>query len=297
MSGLEFERKGQKLRYTMSSDGRLQANYTLKYLAKSSSYTELTVLDVKQALGLTPGSLFADDPTCSLGDIDVDRAPSIPPYCYWEVNLGYSSGSPVPESDSPDPTQRRIKMDKGYRELGRNIIRDMNGKLIVNSTGDPYAAGIPVTDYPETFVYQWARNIPTKGFHKTINLNKFNGCDPFTLICLIKSGLAYEGAYRFWEETIEMHYDPLGWKPRPLNAGLKQRKAGLTKMIDILDANMQPVTEPQPLYDDQSETDDSSHISGTEVPRSDRPNGCKFITVENFKITNFAKIGVPEFPL
>ncbi|TXI90407.1 MAG: hypothetical protein E6Q40_00930 [Cupriavidus sp.] len=289
-------RRGQKKKRTVGTDGKVRVSYTLKYIFKSESATELTVLDVYNLLGITEGSLFADDPTCSLGEIDIDRTASKPPQQAWLVELTYSNEAPVPENASPDPTQRRIKMDKGYRELTRNIIKDKNGKAILNAAGDPYQSGVPVTTYPETFNYQWARNTPSKGFHQTINLNKFNGCDPFTLMCLVKSSLEYEGSYRFWNESIEMIYDPLGWKPRPLNAGIRQRKAGLTKLIDILDAFQQPVTEPQPLYDAASEDADSSHIEGTEVPVSDRPNGCTYVTVEYFDIKDFAKIGVPEFP-
>lgn len=292
-----FERRGQKMKFKTNSDGSLGRDYMLRYFATSNSATDLSVVDVLAGLGLQAGSTLQQDANAILGEIEVDRLPTIPPCMAWDVALNYSTKANSPQNTSSDPTQWRTKRSQRYRELTRNIIKHQDGTLIVNAAGEPLPGGVPVADYPYTFVYEWNRNVPTKKeFHKSVNQNRFNGCDPGTLLCLISREEVHEGSFHYWKETIEMHYDENGWQPSPVNAGLNQRKAGLTKLIPIRDAEGQPVSQAEPLYDAESESDNPAHVEGTVVPIDDRPDGCKFIPIDWYRETDFKKIGVNEFP-
>lgn len=294
---VDFLRVKQKLRSVMQSDGSMQDTYDLVYLAKSDDVTELSVVDVKNYLGLRTGQPFGDDPNATLGDIEIDRRATIPPHCAWDVRLSFATGARVPQSDSQDPTQWRTKRSKRYREITRYIVKDRDDKLIVNAAGDPYPGGVPAPDYPSIFVYDWNRNVKTDdAFHGSINLNAFNGCDPFTLLCLITSEEVFEGAFHYWKETIEMHYDKYGWKIKPVNAGLKQLyyppAGGDPQKVDCLDDQNQPLPDPQPLYDGTR----AGTKKGQMVAIADRPDKCDFLTVEHFEIKDFSKIGVSQFP-
>lgn len=299
---LDFLRQKQRLRSGVTSDGRPSLTYTLGYLVKSDSQTELSVADVLSALGLRPGSPFGEDPNATLQDVDIDRLSTLPPHCRWTVDIIYATNAKVPENDSNDPTQMRVKMSKRFAELGKYIIADKNGNLALNSAKEPFKGGVPVSTFPNTFVYEWRRNVPTRGFHGTVNLNQFNGCDPGTLLCLITSELQYEGAWIYWHETIEMRYDPDGWNPKPANAGFKQRQwlddGSDYTIVDCLDDNKQPFSDPQPLYDATADEDwvSGPKLEGTMIPVSARPADCVYVTVDHFTETQFEKIGVREFP-
>lgn len=293
-----FERVKQRMRSGVSSDGRTTFTYSLTYLAKSDSVTELSVADVLTALGQRAGSPFGEDPSATLQDVDIDRKLTIAPHCAWDVMIVYATNAKVPENDSPDPTQHRVKRSKRFAELSKHIIKDRAGSLIVNSAGEPYPSGVPASTFPNTFVYEWARNVPTRGYHGTVNLNTFNGCSPGTLLCLISSEEVYEGAYHFWRETIEMRHDPDGWQPSMVDAGLKERiYSGASYILaDCRDSQKQKFTDPQPLYSAASEAGNSAKKRGTMVPFSDRPAGCVFVEVDHFEETAFEQIGVQEFP-
>lgn len=286
---LSFARTKQRMKLKAASDGSIGRTYTLRYLAKSDSATELSVLDVLSSLGFQAGSPFAQDGNATLEDIEIDRLETIPPYCRWEVSIVFDTQARAPQSDTSDPTQWRVKRSKRYRELPRSIIKDRNEKPILNAAGDPFAGGIPVTDYPWIFVYEWNRNVPTSDvFHASMNQAKFNGCDPYTLLCLIHSEEVYEGAFHYWKETIEMHYDAQGWKPKPVNAGLQQLIAG--EAVPCRDGQNQPCAEPQPLHDG------TFGAVGLMVKVTDRPDKCGFVTVDHYRAADFTKIGVQQFP-
>lgn len=291
---MEFFRLKQRMRPSISSDGRLSVAYTLGYLVTSNSATELSVRDVYSGLGLRPGIPFSEDPNATLQDMEIDRRETTAPYCAWDVEITFATNAKVPESDSQDPTQQRVRMSKRFFEAPKNIIRNRNGSLIINAAGDPFTGGVAAADFPFSFVYEWNRYTPTRGFHKKINANTFNGCEPGTLVCLISCEKVYEGAWEYWRETIEMRNNPEGWNPSPLNAGLREIKynIGDNTLAAIVDAYGQPVSEPQPLYDGSS----LDGLKGTVVQPSDRPASCKYIDVDHFEQAAFEKIGVPEFP-
>lgn len=298
MTAPTFERMKQKLKLGVSSDGRQTRTYNLEYLAKSTSNTELTVQDVLSGLGLTTGSTFADDGNATLADIEIDRLPTIVPYCRWSVSIVYATNAKVPENNSDDPTQFRVKRSKKYSELTKFIIKDRAGNLIINAAKEPYKDGVPVADYPNTFCYDWNRATPTRGYHETVNQSTFNGCQPGTLLCLITTEEVFEGSYNYWHENIEMRYNPDGWNPQPLNAGTKEMSyTGTTAngLVECKDLHRQPCTEPQPLYD--GTVSGLTKQAGMMVPISDRPGGCVYLTVDHYQQTQFEKIGVREFPV
>lgn len=293
--GFEFLRQKQKLKLGVSSDGRPSKTYTLGYLFSSDSATELSVVDVAAILQLQPGSPFSEDPNATLGDIEIDRLPTVEPHCFWNVDIVYATNAKVPENDSQEPTQQRVKRSARYSETTEYIIKDRHGTLIVNTAGDPFSDGIPARKWPRTFTYEWNRATPTIGFHGTINKNTFNGCEPGTLVCLIDHTEEFEGGYSpYWRETIVMIHDPNGWQPRPLNAGFKSKRrvtlgggiGTIDYYEDILDSHLQKVDVPSPL-----------DANGAAIPLSQRPDACIYIDVDHLPETEFELIGVREFPV
>jgi hypothetical protein len=76
-----------------------------------------------------------------------------------------------------------------------------------------------------------------------------------------------------------MTYDPLGWQPSPLNAGMYKLLNGARIRIT---ENGAPSSEPTPL--------DSA---GAVVPVANRPDSCIFVDVDYYDTMDFSLLGLP----
>lgn len=296
----------------VQSDGRCGSKYTRKYLVLTDSPVFVSEADVAAAVGITRGSPLAADPNAICYSAAIDMGPTMtrPPFQARHATYLFSTDAPLPDSDDDDPTTRRVLWSVGAAIQSTYIIRDRHDKLIVNSAGQPFDGGIPVDVRMGTVTA--TRNVDAAGYDKSnvmANSGKLNsatylGGAPGTVQVDITATEAYEGAFHLWKETYTFSYNPKGWQPKPVNAGFFQKDVSNPgKIIRIKNGDLgdsagtdalaaDPVQEPEPLYDEESEIADVTHTEGTVVPYSDRPDGCTFVLVDFFEEMDFDTFGL-----
>lgn len=268
-------------------NGRIINAYTRMYQYRTDAPYIPTADQIVIDLGIFIGSLHPDDIFASCEDIDISMGPTPtrPPHTRRIITVSWSTKAPFPNAVSTDPTLLRTEWEIGTVVQTRYIVRDRNGQMIVNAAGSPYDGGIPVD--VRLGVATATRNIGGVGYDKSasvalsgkLNSTTFLGGAALTVQTDMKAKEYYEGAYHFWAETYTFTYDPLGWQPKPMNAGFFQRESvGSNVLKKILNGDLgdtdnpdDPVQEPEPL-----------DANGILVPPASRPSGCTFITVDAY---------------
>ncbi len=244
-------------------------------------------------LGVLPGAPYRFWSFATAHSIVPAKMPSVPPHNFWEVVIDYSTEGVVPDDPSDtDPVLRRVKRRTGTTQQQRFIIKDKNDVLITDAARSAFDGGIPVTDYLGTFIFE-RDEIHSEGsmsqaaiLSGQLNSILFAGCDPETLMLDVTGEEKWEGGYHFWTFTYTMTHDPLGWQPRPLNAGLYQLVSGRRQRI--LEADGTKTQEPQPLYADSF----TVPPPGTVIPENRRPDDCRFVEVDHYDTFDFATLGL-----
>lgn len=281
--------------------GRITSNYTRTYLYKTDAGTRPTDAAIVTDLAIVPGSPHPDDANATCYRVEIGPGPerTRQPHLAYLVKVDWSTLAPVPNTVSTDPTTMRTLWSLSATIQQRYIVRDRNGVMILNSAGQPFDGGIPVAVRLGTAVAK--RNITAAGYDQNavlansgkLNSATFLGGAAGTIQVDITASEKYEGGYHYWEETFSFAYDPLGWQPKPMNAGFFQRSSdpycdGLSRIInsDLYGAcsgndPTAPVQEPEPLL-----------ISGLVVPIADRPGSCNFVTVDAYASFDFTTLGL-----
>lgn len=273
----------------VQSDGRCVSSYMRKYLVRTDSPVLLPEGVVAAAVGITRGSPIAGDTNaiCHSVEITPGPVPTRPPFLAYFATYHFSTAAVAPEEDDNDPTTTRTVWSIAPQIQSRYIIRDRHGKLIVNTAGQPFDGGIPVdvrlgsitaTRRKDAAGYDMSAVLANSG---KVNSVAFLGGAPGTVQVDISAQERYEGAYHYWEETYTFSYDPLGWKPKQVNAGFFQLDGGnLVRIVnsDLGDTNdpESPVQEPEPLDED-----------GALVPVANRPDDCILVEVDYFEDMDF----------
>lgn len=282
----EFGRLSRKLKISVDQDGRLVKQYDDTYLVLSDAATAPTNDAACAAVGILPGAPHPDWAAATCDSIDCERNPTLPPHCSWNISYHYSTNAVVPENTTdPDPVLRRVKRRTATTEQQHFIVKDKNGDLIVDSAGSPPDGGVPVTDFFGS--YTWERDEAhtstsmqqAAAYSGRTNSTTFMGCAAGTLMLKVTGEEKWEGSYHYWTFTYQMDYDPDGWDPQPVNAGLYELVAGTRKRIMV---EGKPVQEPQPL-----------DAAGAEIPVASRPGACIFIDVDHRTSFDFATLGLP----
>lgn len=286
----------------VQSDGRCVASYMRKYLVRTDAAVMQPESVVAAAVGITRGSPIASDPNaiCNSVEITPGPVPTRPPFLAYFATYQFSTATVAPEDDDDDPTTSRTLWSISPQIQSRYVIRDRNGKLIVNTAKQPFDGGIPMdvrlgsataTRRKDAAGYDRSTVLANSG---KLNSVTFMGGAPGTVQVDISASERYEGAFHFWEETYTFAYDPQGWQPKPISAGFFQRLSidpmspnydKLKRIInsDIGDTNdpTAGVQEPEPL-----------NAAGVIVPIADRPDACVFVTVELFDEMDFEDFGL-----
>lgn len=290
----------------VQDDGRVVNTYKRKIWAKTDASAP-TPADLVAAIGIDPGSPFEYDAnaTCR-GATNMKRLRTRAPHIAFTVDYEWATNAPLPDDITTDPTLRRVLWEIHPRIETTYINKDRNKKLIVNAAGQPFDGGVPVA--VRYGVATARRNADATGYDKAavmadsgkLNDDTYLGGAAGTVQVDRDAVEKYEGSYHYWEETFTFNYNPLGWQPQPANVGFYQRVAGLTKVIPITigaisdppTADATKVQEPEPLYDAASEVADPTHVEGTVVPASDRPDGCPFIDVDYYEEMDMDTFGL-----
>jgi hypothetical protein len=274
---------------TIGQDGRITKSYKHKYLYRTTAGSRPTFADIAADLGIAPGSPYADDLNATAGNAEIEHLLTRPPHCAAEVTITWATNNPVPAEDSTDPSTVRQLWDLRPIIQQRYVLEDRNGDPILNSARTPFDGGIPVDVRLGQAVLKL--KILDADFDKTtvlalsgrVNSVTFLGGDPGTVQLDVSAQEAYEGAYHFWNVEYQFSYDPLGWQPKPLDAGFYQLGAlGVPVPITLGDlatpttSDSTKVPEPEPLDG-----------SGNVVPYADRPGSCAFVPVDYFEEFDF----------
>jgi hypothetical protein len=288
-----FERVAEKTKVSVSTDGKIVRTHTRSGIVRAGEDVSTNVIAAN--LGLIPGAVHPSDTGATLRDIDVDRKLTKGTNAAFDVVLQYSTDAPQPDNNDDDPTTQKVKRSQGSVEQTFYIIKDKNGVAIVNAAGQPPAGGIPVSVQLPTFVYEknikhYDRNLVAQWMN-ALNDDTFNGCAAKTLKLNITADEQFEGKTSYWAHRFEMAFNPLGWQPSYVNAGLMQVTTlaeGLLKPI-IDPHTKQPVTEPWPLYAEGHANE------GKALPAGYAPGDVNFIAVEYFNEKDYSELGLKEF--
>lgn len=281
---------------SVQQDGRCVSQYTRTYLLIGvGEFVFATESAVASIVGIARGAPLSDDPNAICYDLDV----SIPQPTrigagvqVRHVTYLFSTDATLPQQDDDDPTTRRTLWKGGPTIVTTYLTEDKNGKPILDSAGQPFDGGVPCDVRLATFTA--SRNIDAAGYDQfgvpllsgRVNANAYLGFPAGTLQVDITNEEFQQGAFHFWAETYTFNYNPLGWQPRPLNAGFYCRDeidgpARRIKNSDVGDTDAdtqdQECPEPQPLDAD-----------GLIVPVANRPDDCLFVDVEKFETYDFA---------
>ena len=297
--------------FEVQSDGRCVSKYSRKYLVRTDSGSYVDEPAVAAAVGIVRGSPLAADTNAICYSATIDQGPEMtrPPFQARFATYLFSTDAPLPDADDDDPTTRRTLWSISPTIQTRYITKDRHGKLIVNSAGQPFDGGIPVDVRLGTVTA--TRNIDATGYDKNAvlaNSGKYNddtflGAPAGTVQVDISAQEQYQGGWHYWAETYTFTYDKEGVQPKTINAGFyKKTSADCVELIvnadrgtigcDASPLSQEPVNEPEPLYDAQSEIDDPAHVEGTVVPISDRPDGCTFVVVDYYESYDFDSFGL-----
>ena len=286
---VDFSTKGD-----VQQDGRCNTVIMRKYLVRTDEASMQNELQVAQAVGIQRGSPvdFYPSATCMSAEVGPGPVMTKAPFQAFFATYTFSTAAPKPNSETPDddPTTMRPKWSIAPQIQSRYVLRDKNGKLIVNTAGTPFDGGVPVDVRLGTVTVK--KNVSAVGFNKNsvlansgkLNSVTFMGGEPWTVQVDITAEEVFEGSFHYWALTYTFSYDPLGWQPKPASAGFFQRSAvdsnTLKRIInsDIGDTNSpnDPVQEPEPLDED-----------GILVPISGRPDDCAFVEVDYFEELDF----------
>lgn len=281
------------------SDGKPVLTWDRRYLLESDSATFTGTyaarLGFQQVSNIIPGVGFIDYAQATCKHVKVSSLETKAPNQKWRVEVNWSTETRL--IDDPNPANRRYTRKVTTSEQQRFVFRDQNDELIVDAAGSPFDGGVPVNVRLATIT--WEHNVDfsnydlgrTTQLSGCLNLDNFLGCDPKTLMIDVVGEEQWEGIYHFVHETITITYDPLGWQPKPANAGLfylDPLETDPDKKRKRIKINGQDAVEPEPLYGD-----DAGSLIGTVVPEQNRPDDCNFIEVDYYRTIPFAALNLP----
>jgi hypothetical protein len=275
---------------SLSSDGKPVYNYFRQYKFDSDSATFVPIQTARNGFialtGISLGEDYVDNNFAKCNRLDIEIVPSRPPEQTWLAMCGWSTD--VNLLDDDDPANRRWKRKVSTYARQRNIFRDRDGVLILDAAGSPFDGGVAVEEDLPVITFQhnvaWAMYDLSdfNALSNAVNSSSFMGCDAGTLRAKVEADEQWEGNYHFVVETITIQYEPLGWQPRPANAGLWY-KDGSGKRQRIKEGDGRTlVSEPEPLYAD-----------GSKIPIANRPADCNFIEADHYSEVDMNAIGLP----
>jgi hypothetical protein len=278
----------------VEQSGRIVSKYKRNYLYRTNAATPPTESQIVSDVGIFPGAPHPNDVNATVQSVEISHGvgPTKCPHFARHVAIEWATNAPVPNTVSTDPTTIRTTWSLSATIQQRYIVKDRLGVMILNAAGQPFDGGIPVAVRLGTAVAK--KNFTAVGYDKSLVLAKsgqlnsvtYLGAAIGTLQVDLTANEKYEGGYHFWEQVATFAYDPLGWQPKPVNAGFFQID-GYDQLKRIINSDLgdpndptAPVQEPEPLMPD-----------GSLVPVYARPGSCNFVTVNAYDSFAFASLG------
>lgn len=276
-------RKKTSAKFAITNEGKIVRTYTERREVAIDS--DLNEFEVGLLLAYVPGQNHSFDLNAVLVDMSLERQETTTPWCLWDLVLNYSTEGPPLGENSTDPTMQRVLRTWQTSEQTLHIVKDRNGDAILNAAGMPFEGGIPVSVELPTLVY--TRNESTfsgaiaTAYANSLNKYAFSGAEPGTLKLKISADEKHEGEYDYWVVRYEMAYFPLGWQPKPVNAGLYQLIDD--ELVVCRDRDRNPVSSPVPLYEE-----------GEQIPIEDATDDLNYVDVYFFNEMDFEDLGLVE---
>lgn len=268
----------------VSPVGKVIRTHSRTYLAKYDGTTFQSSYAAAVALGFSAGDAHPDDPYALVRKIHPVRKKTRIPQA-WDITVEWSTET-TEEQLSANPIDRRVIRSESTSDQTRYITKDRNGKMIQDTAGSPFDGGIPVNVKLGSMVFTRNETHDSQyyvGKANTLsgylNSTAFAGAAAGTLMLNVTAQETFEGDYHYWVVTYTMTYDPLGWQPNPLNAGMYKLSNGARIRIT---ENGAPSSEPTPL-----------DAAGAVVPVANRPDSCIFVDVDYYDTMDFSLLGLP----
>lgn len=279
---ITFELTGDTTNVDVSPIGKITRTHNRTYLAKSTSTTFVSSYEVAVATGFNAGDPHPLDAYALVRKINPVRKMTLVPQA-WDVSIEWSTEI---TTEAQNPIDRRVIRSESTSDQTRYITKDRNGVMIQDTAGSPFDGGIPVNVKLPAMVFTRNETHDTQYYvgkantlSGLLNSAAFAGAAAGTLMLNVQANEIYEGEYHYWAVTYTMSYDPLGWQPNPLNAGMYKLVSG--KRVRITE-NGSPASEPTPL-----------DASGAVVPVATRPDSCIFVDVDYYDTYDFALLDLP----
>lgn len=168
-------------------------------------------------------------------------------FTLWLVTANYTNAS---EPNQDNPLDRPLLINISSQKYEQAVIKDRDGKGIVNTAGDPFDPPL-MMDGTRIFL-SLTKNFADYNFDlagaycDSLNASLYYG---FAAEKLKMDGYhasrQFEQDTLFWTVTADFAFRREGWQLQPLNAGLR-RKAGSARQ-KCTDDDGQPVQTPVPL--------------------------------------------------
>lgn len=180
------------------------------------------------------------------------------PYAGWQVAVGYSNESELRENPLDDPAVITFD-DEQYQ---KPITKDLDGKAIVNTAGDPYDPPPMIDDGRiSVTITKNLPDIPTwwLSYKDVVNSDTFTvrGLSVSPRLAKIQrrsiSDWKYRNDIRYLEVSLTIHLDEDGWNVKPLNAGFRRKFNGDEReLITMTNENGETEYPPAPVPLDAS---------------------------------------------
>ena len=207
-----------------TSDGKVTRTHTLTFRVETD-----TIADDSQSVLLSPSVVHMLD--VHANDLAA-RATSVTASQrgengrLWTVTANYTTDAPTTQDDE-DPLNQPRKVSWSSGSVSVVAERDRDGKVIVNSAGDPFDPPIEI-ERPHAILVVSRNEASFSGttiiqYKQKVNSAPFSIGGVGEIICSdINATTDEQNGIEFWNVTYKFEYAPEGWQPEILEQGLRQ---------------------------------------------------------------------------
>lgn len=175
----------------------------------------------------------------------------------WRVTCEYDNTLDVGQA-AENPLDRLPIDTWTFAQFQRPLIKDVNGRLAVNTVGQKFDPAPliddsrPILDYTRN---EMGRPTNILQYQDAVNSDVFLGFPVGTAKCGITASKRFEGEYRFYEVHYTFHFRWDGWKTEGANQGTMFRPSAGKKPVPL------PGNNPAPVFLKQDGTIDDSTVT------------------------------------
>ena len=233
---------------------KLEGKRRARFLVKTNSTTHGPE-DIYNASGI-PAFWAADPEGGGRFALDKSAEQKEENPLYWVVTVEYGippegeDGGDPP--DPADPTTRRPIWFRGTWKYTKNVIRDKDNNLIVNTAGAPFAEGIDLEEGGLMYRYtKWVATSADDGagsglwdthLFKVNNATWKGHATRKALLTDLQEEEERVDGVLFYKRTYEVLINRDTWDEKILNRGFSDLSTGL--LVHIKDDKGKPITEP-----------------------------------------------------